>query len=357
MSRRVARSLAVMSALLMVGAFAAVARAEDAPKAVGEWTLKIMTDDGQTLQGGLKLTQDGDKIKGLFTGPDGTEAKTEEVTAKGDDLAVKVVLDFQGTELVAKFKLKVAGDALKGNVEYDLGGQTGTLDVVGERKASGAKIGEGNWDLAMKTDDGQELKAGVKLAKDGDKLGGKFIGVDGTEAKIEDAAVKDGELSFKVVLDFQGSELVAKFKLKAADAGAKGTVDYDLGGQTGTLEVVGKRPAAAAGGALGKWDLEVVTADGQTLKSTINVEKDGDKVAGKFIGQDGKEVKLEDPKLDGDNLAFTINLDFEGTALNAKFKGKIEGDAIKGAVDYDLAGQTGTLDFKGKRAGDAKDAK
>src|SRR6185369_12865967 len=112
MSRLVARSLAVMSALLTVGAFAAVARAEDAPKALGDWTLKIMTDDGQTLQGALKLTQDGDKIKGLFTGPDGTEVKTEEITAKGDDLAVKVVLDFQGTELVAKFKLKASGDAL-----------------------------------------------------------------------------------------------------------------------------------------------------------------------------------------------------------------------------------------------------
>jgi hypothetical protein len=344
-----------MSALLTVSAFAAVARAEDAPKALGEWKLKIMTDDGQSLQGGLKLTQEDGKIKGLFTGPDGTEVKTEEITAKGEDLAVKVVLDFQGTELVAKFKLKATGDTLKGNVEYDLGGQTGTLDVVGERKAAGGKIDEGTWDLEIKTDDGQSLKAAVKLSKDGDKLGGKFVGVDGTEAKVTDAAVKDGELAFKVTLDFQGSELVAKFKLKAADAGAKGTVDYDLGGQTGSLDVVAKRPAAAAGGAIGKWDMEVVTADGQSLKSTIKLDKDGDKVVGKFTASDGKEVKLEDLKLEGDNLAFTINLDFEGTALNAKFKGKVEGDNYKGAVDYDLAGQTGTLDFKGKRAsGDSK---
>jgi len=343
--------LAVIAALLTVSVFATVARAEDAPKALGEWTLKIMTDDGQTLQGGLKLSQEDGKLKGLFVGPDGTEVKTEEITAKGDDLDVKVVLDFQGTELVAKFKLKQSGDALKGNVEYDLGGQAGTLDVVGERKASGGKIGEGAWDLEIQTDDGQTLKAAVKLAKDGDKLGGKFVGVDGTEAKVEDAAVKDGELSFKVVLDFQGSELVAKFKLKAADAGAKGTVDYDLGGQAGALDVVAKRPAAAAGGAVGKWEMEVETPDGQTLKSTVVLEKDGDKVTGKFVAADGKEAKLEDVKLDGDSLAFVINVDFEGTTLNAKFKGKVEGDAYKGAVDYDLGGQTGTLDFKGKKAG------
>jgi hypothetical protein len=352
MKRFVARGLVFGAMVLAVGAWGAIAHADDAAKAVGDWNLKVLTDDGQTLASVLKLTKDGDKLKGVFVGMDGTEVKADEITVKGDDLNFKVILDFQGTELVAKFALKQEGSNLKGTVDYDLGGQTGTLDVTGGKAAAGGggKIDEGSWNLDIQTDDGQTLKATVNLKKDGDKLGGTFVGVDGTEAKIDEASVKDGELAIKVTVDFQGSELIAKFKLKGDDAGgAKGTVDYDLGGQTGTLDVIAKRPAGDKKLA-GKWDVEVMTDDGQTLKSSVKIEVDGDKLKGTAVTPDGKEVKLEDGKVSGDEVTFAINVDFEGTALVAKFKGKVDGDKIKGQVDYDLSGQTGTLDFTAKKA-------
>jgi len=351
MKRYVARSL-VFAAFALAAAVASTARADDAAKFVGDWQLKVMTDDGQTLTSTLKLSQEDGKLKGTFVGMDGTEVKAEDITAKDGELAFKVTLDFQGTELVAKFKFKQEASGLKGSVDYDLGGQTGTLDATGARGGAAAgKLHEGTWNLEIQTDDGQTLKAAVKLNGE-EKLGGTFVGVDGTEVKLDDAAVKDGELAFKVTVDFQGSELVAKFKLKVAEEGSKGTVDYDLGGQTGTLDVIGKRPAGEAKLA-GTWNVEVVTDDGQTLKSSVKLETDGDKVSGVFVAPDGKEVKLEDTKLSGNELQFKINVDFEGTALVANFKGKVDGDAIKGQVDYDLSGQTGTLDFTAKKA-DAK---
>ncbi len=352
MKRHLARGTALVALALSMGFLAAVARADDAAKALGDWTLKVSTDDGQSLTSVLKLAQDAGKLKGTFVGMDGTEVKAEDITVKGDDLSFKVTLDFQGTELVAKFALKQDVGKLKGSVDYDLGGQTGTLDCTGEKAAAGGgKIGEGTWNIEIQTDDGQTLKAAVKLKTEGDKLVGTFTGVDGTEAKVDEASVKDGELAFKVTLDFQGTELIAKFKLKDADGGAKGTVDYDLGGQTGTLDVIAKRPAAAGGSSLaGKWDAEVQTDDGQSLKSTVKLETEGDKVSGVMTTPDGKEVKLEDVKLAGDEISFKINVDFEGTALVAKFKGKIDGPTIKGQVEYDLSGQTGTLDFTAKKA-------
>ena len=358
MKRCFSRGLMLSAVFAAASALSAVASADDVAKALGDWKLKVLTDDGQSLTSVLKLSQDDGKLKGIFVGMDGTEVKAEEISVKGDDLNFKVTLDFQGTELVAKFALKQEGSNLKGTVEYDLGGQTGTLDVSGGRAAAaGGKMDEGTWDLAIQTDDGQTLKAAVKFKKDGDKLGGMFVGVDGTEQKLDEASVKDGELAFKVTVDFQGSELIAKFKLKAADEGAKGTVDYDLGGQTGTLDVIAKRPASAGGGdakLAGKWDVEVATDDGQTLKSSVKLDKQGDQVTGVTTTPDGKEVKLEDGKLAGDELSFKIKVDFEGSALIAKFKGKVDGEKIKGQVDYDLSGQTGTLDFTAKKAADAK---
>ena len=356
MKRYLARGFVFVAVVLTVGLIGSIARADDAAKAVGDWQLKVSTDDGQTLTSVLKVSQDDGKLKAIFVGMDGTEAKAEDVTAKDGGLSFKVTLDFQGTELVAKFALKQEGSGLKGTVEYDLGGQTGTLDVTGGRAVAAAagKLEEGTWNLDIQTDDGQSLKAAVKLKNDDGKIGGTFVGVDGTEAKLDEAAVKDGELAFKVTVDFQGSELVAKFKLKAADGGAKGTVDYDLGGQTGTLDVVAKRPGGGDAKVAGKWDVEVATDDGQTLKSSVKIATEGDKVSGTMTTPDGKEVKIEDAKLAGDELSFKINVDFEGSALIAKFKGKIDGDKIKGQVDYDLGGQAGTLDFSAKKAADSK---
>ncbi len=321
----------------------------------GAWTLDVKTDDGQTLTSTLKLAKDGDKLGGTFTGMDGKEVKATDVSMKDGELAFTVKLDFQGTDLVAKFKLKQDGDKLKGKVDYDLGGQTGTLDVDGRRGAAAvAKTGkdDGEWKLEVVTDDGQTLTSALKLKKDGDKLAGTYVGMDGKEVKATDLSLKDKDLAFTVKLDFQGTDLVAKFKLKMDGDALKGKVDYDLGGQTGTLDVNGKRGGGGDVKVAGKWAIEVKTDDGQTLKSTVKFTKEGEKVGGIFTGADGKEVKVEDSKLAGDELAFKINIDFDGTPLVAKFKGKVAGEAYKGTVDYDLGGQTGSLPFEAKRSAD-----
>lgn len=329
---------------------------KDAKGVDGGWALEVKTDDGQTLTSSLKLAKDGDKLAGTYTGMDGKEVKAEEMSLKDNDLAFTVKLDFQGTELVAKFKLKHEADKLAGKVDYDLGGQTGTLDVVGKRGGEVAKAAkpEGTWDIEVVTDDGQTLKSTLKLAKDGDKFKGKYAGMDGKEVDATDLVVKDGDMAFTVKLDFQGTELVAKFKLKQDGDKLKGKVDYDLGGQTGTLDVAAKRGGGAGGEVklAGTWAMEVKTDDGQSLKSTVKFSKDGEKVAGTFTGADGKEAKVEDSKLTGDELAFKISLDFDGTPLVAKFKGKLAGNAFTGKVDYDLGGQTGNLPFEAKRSGD-----
>jgi hypothetical protein len=317
----------------------------------GGWALEVKTDDGQTLTATMKLSKDGDKLVGTYTGMDGKEVKAEDLSLKDNELAFTVKLDFQGTDLVAKFKLKHEGGKLKGKVDYDLGGQTGTLDVDGKRGGEAAKPA-GTWDIEVVTDDGQTLKSTLKLAKDGDKFKGMYAGMDGKEVKAEDLVVKDGDLAFTVKLDFQGTDLVAKFKLKQDGDKLKGKVDYDLGGQTGTLDVAGKRAGGGEVKLAGTWAMEVKTDDGQTLKSTIKFTKDGEKVAGTLTGADGKEAKVEESKLSGDELAFKISLDFDGTPLVAKFKGKLAGDAYKGKVDYDLGGQTGSLPFEAKRSGD-----
>src|SRR5262245_32856201 len=98
LSRESLTALVVAVSALVVSALAAPAQADDAAKVVGDWQLKVSTDDGQTLTSTLKLNQKDGKLQGVFVGMDGTEAKVDEITAKDDALNFKVILDFQGTE-------------------------------------------------------------------------------------------------------------------------------------------------------------------------------------------------------------------------------------------------------------------
>ncbi len=316
---------------------------------VGTWKLSMTTPDGMALEASVTLAMTDGKLTGTFVAPDGSTGQLDSVTLEGGDAAFQLTVDFGGQNLVAKFKGKIEADSFKGAVDYDLGGQTGTLDVAGVREKANANV-VGNWKFAMTTPDGMALEASVDLTEADGKLAGKFIGPDGSPGNLDTATVTGDELAFQVTLDFGGQGLVAKFKGKVDGDKFKGAVDYDLGGQTGTLDVDGTREAAKVNIA-GTWKVSIGSADAGGLEASLTLQQDGDKISGKLVGADGTETEIAEPTLNGNELTFKITADFGGQPLNATFKGKVEGDDVKGTVDYDLGGQVGTLDVSAKREG------
>lgn len=85
----------------------------------------------------------------------------------------------------------------------------------------------------------------------------------------------------------------------------------------------------AAADATGKWIAQVPGRDGQTREVVYNLKVDGNVLTGTMSGPQGADVQITDGKVDGDNIAFTVKLEFNGNSMVRNYTGVVAGDEIK----------------------------
>ncbi len=67
----------------------------------------------------------------------------------------------------------------------------------------------------------------------------------------------------------------------------------------------------------------------------FSFKSDGGKLTGTMQGADGKERPINDGKLEGDVLSFSVDSEWQGTAIKLVMKGKVSGEKINLRVDTD----------------------
>lgn len=67
----------------------------------------------------------------------------------------------------------------------------------------------------------------------------------------------------------------------------------------------------------------------------FNFKTDGAKLAGTMAGADGKERPINEGKLEGDDLSFSVDSEWQGNAIKLVMKGKVAGEKINLRVDTD----------------------
>jgi hypothetical protein len=65
----------------------------------------------------------------------------------------------------------------------------------------------------------------------------------------------------------------------------------------------------------------------------FNFKADGSKVTGTMQGGDGKERPINDGKLEGNTLSFSVDSEWQGQAIKLVMKGKVSGEKIELRVD------------------------
>lgn len=107
----------------------------DAAKAAasGSWDTALILGDGNRIEGLLKLKQDGDKLTGV-TVRNENETEIQDGKIAGDEITFKTIRERDGRKVTAKYKGKITGDTIKGNVESDWSGDWQTLDWEGKRQ-------------------------------------------------------------------------------------------------------------------------------------------------------------------------------------------------------------------------------
>lgn len=93
---------------------------------------------------------------------------------------------------------------------------------------------------------------------------------------------------------------------------------------------------------------------GQERKSTLKLKLEGEKLTGAMVtpgrqGGDPRETPIEDGKIKGDEISFTITREFNNNKMVFKYSGKVSGDTLKGKIDSERDGQTRSRDWEAKR--------
>ena len=101
----------------------------------GKWTAQVPGRDGQTREQTFTLKADGEKLTGTVSGMQGNDAEIKEGTVKGDDIAFKVVRNFQGQDVTLLYKGKVSGSEIKFSLTRD-GGDAPAREFTAKRVTS-----------------------------------------------------------------------------------------------------------------------------------------------------------------------------------------------------------------------------
>lgn len=94
----------------------------------------------------------------------------------------------------------------------------------------------------------------------------------------------------------------------------------------------------------GKWTTTINTQIGD-LAYTYEFKAEGNKLTGKAKSQFG-DVEITEGKVNGDDITFVENINFDGNAIRIEYKGKVSGDEIKFTRKV---GEFATEEFVAKR--------
>ena len=104
--------------------------------------------------------------------------------------------------------------------------------------------------------------------------------------------------------------------------------------------------AAWAADISGTWKGTADTPNG-TVERTFVFKVDGTTLTGETTSNMFGKSKIEQGKIDGDNISFTITINFDGNEGKVNYTGKVEGDQIKMKAEIPAAGQS--IDYVVKR--------
>jgi len=225
--------------------------------------------------------------------------------------------------------------------------------------AQGGASVVGTWDMVVESPQGKRPSTLV-IKQEGDKLSAVAKGARG-ERPLDSVTLKGDEITMVMTVQFQGQDMVITYKGKVEKEMMKGTADFgglaqgewsatphkEGAAPTTTVAPVTEQapptPPAPAGNISGTWNGAVETAQG-TGTPVFTFKQEGEKLTGTYKGQLG-EAPLTGT-LKGNDISFSIKVNFQGQDLNITYTGKVEGNNMKGKA---VLGELGEANWTAKK--------
>ncbi len=123
---------------------------------------------------------------------------------------------------------------------------------------------------------------------------------------------------------------------------------------TGAILALGVAQSRAAD-ATGTWTwTQPGRQGGEGRKMTLKLKAEGEKLTGTLVtpgrqGGDPRETAISDGKVKGDEVSFSVTVEFNNNKMTRKYNGKVSADAIKGKIEFERNGETQSRDWEAKR--------
>jgi len=93
---------------------------------------------------------------------------------------------------------------------------------------------------------------------------------------------------------------------------------------------------------------------GQERKMTLKLKSEGEKLTGAITspgrqGGDPVETKIDDGKIKGEDISFSVTREFNNNKMTSKYEGKLTADGIKGKTSFERNGEAQTRDWEAKK--------
>lgn len=212
-------------------------RADKKADPTGTWKWERTFGDN-TVEFTLRLGHKGDKVTGTYASSR-AKTKIKDGKVEGDQLSFQVDREFNDRKFTINYQRKVSEDAIKGKGKFSVDGRSREFDWEAKRSVELADV-EGTWKFRIETSNGNVLEPSLKLAKKGKEINGVYTSRRG-DIEAKKIEIKDNQLTFEISGENDGNQWKVTYKGKPRGNSIKGTIDFDFGGNTGTVDFEGKR--------------------------------------------------------------------------------------------------------------------
>jgi len=195
----------------------------------------------------------------------------------------------------------------------------------------------GEWSMVMDFQ-GQDVPGTLTITEADGGIAGTWS-AEGEVTDLVDVKFEGGTLTFRRTVNYQDQDF---------DIDYTGTIDGDaitgaFSTPAGDMETNGTRGGGSGGGLAGSWTLMVDSQLGKNERG-LTVKDDMTAV---YVAEE-EEFEVEDLKLDGSAVTFSVTLSLQGQEVALDFEGKLDGDSLTGELFMD-GGSVAEVD--GSRAG------
>ena len=290
--------------------------------ALGHWDINFNVQDRE-INARLSVSEKADgTLEGKWSREEGQHTISN-VKFKDGKLTFTRHVKFNDFEFDVDYEGVIKGNELTGTMKSDMG------DIPANGKRFGAPL-IGKWDLTSVSDFG--TRQGM-MRVNGDMTGRyEFFG---GEIPMKDLKLEGNQVTFALEMGFGDQTFTLNFKGTLDGTNLKGQMTSDRG----TSEITGKKVEQASA-VVGTWEFTRETDRG-TRTSTLKIKPD---MTGTYTMRDN-EVKVKDLKVDGNNVGFKLELNFNDRQFTMEFKGMVEAKTLKG----EFITQRGAREAVGKK--------